>query len=322
MLTVLTAALLAWAHAPQQERDARLELNRGCMGCHVDEAAQWLASPHAGAFVDGPFQAAHAREPRAFCRACHAPEQAPSLRTATAAAGVGVACVSCHLDRDRDAAALLQQPGHPALGRAADCGGCHEFDFPDAAIRHEPLLMQRTMQEHAVSPFAGASCESCHMREHAPGRHDHTIAAARDSALLERALDVVVERTDRGLRLELRVLAAGHAVPTGDLFRRLEVGATVLDVTTPRAPALRWLSRRFDDRPQANAVTVLMEIGDDRVPADGSVRVVELVVPDGGTRPIAWWVEHQRVAFPRGNERHAPLDGRMPMAGGIVPAPG
>jgi hypothetical protein len=63
-----------------------------------------------------------------------------------------------------------------------------------------------------------------------------------------------------------------------------------------------------------------MEIEDDRVPADGTARVVELALPDLGARPVVWWVEHQRVAFPRGGERFAVLDGRTPMAGGLLVA--
>ncbi|HWB81890.1 MAG TPA: multiheme c-type cytochrome [Nannocystaceae bacterium] len=298
---VLALVLALAAASP----DPRRELDAACMGCHVDATAQWLASPHATSFVDGPFQSAHRREPQAFCRACHAPEQDPAIVEATTAAGFGISCVTCHVDDDTVAAST--SASHPALRAAIDCDGCHEFDFPDAALREHPLQMQRTVSEHDVSPFAATPCAGCHMPQ-----DDHRMRA---ETLLESAIDVRVARTNDGVRLELRVLAAGHAVPTGDLFRRLEVGAMIVDPRAPQGPALRYLSRRFDDGVQSNAIAVLMETADDRVPADGTARIVELALPDADARPIVWWVEHQRVAFPRGGEA---LDGRTPMAGGLL----
>ena len=326
-MIAMTHALWLWAAtatsaATDAERSRRLDDNRACMACHPDQSLQWLASPHAGAFVDGPFLSALAREPRAFCRGCHAPEQAPEVTSATAAAGIGVACVSCHVmpDVDPTAVTVAGVARHPDL-TPVDCDGCHEFAFPDGSVRVEPLLMQRTIVEHAGSTMPAAACSSCHARTDADGRHDHRMAVAGDAAMLQRALDVRVERTEQGLRIELRVLAAAHAVPTGDLFRRIEVGAVALDVVEPRAPALRWLSRRFDTRAQTNAIAVITEVADDRVAADGRARVIELRVPAASRRAVAWWVEHQRVAFPRGYEPAAQLDGRIPMAGGVLPSP-
>ena len=311
MSPVLALVLALAAASP----DPRRELDAACMGCHVDATAQWLASPHATSFVDGPFQSAHRREPQAFCRACHAPEQDPAIVATTTAAGFGVSCVTCHVDDD--AVAAWTSGSHPALRDTIDCDGCHEFDFPDAALREHPLQMQRTVSEHEISPFAATPCAGCHM-PHDDARRDHRMRAGTDPMLLEAALDVRIARTSDGVRLELRVLGAGHAVPTGDLFRRLEIGAMVVDPRAPSSPALRYLSRRFDDGVQSNAIAVLMEIEDDRVPADGTARIVELALPDAGARPIVWWIEHQRVAFPRGGERFAVLDGRTPMAGGLL----
>ncbi len=316
-MNVLLVAVLAALGARAPADDARLELDARCMGCHPDATVQWLASPHATSFVDGPFLTAHHREPQAFCRGCHAPEQDPAITFATAAAGRGVTCVTCHVDHgDEDAALAVGE--HPRVRSTIDCDACHEFDFPDAAVRERPLQMQRTVSEHAASPFAATPCAGCHMPTQGE-RRDHRMRAASDPALLATALDVQASRTPEGVRVELRVVGAGHAVPTGDLFRRLEVGAIVYDPRAPEPPALRWLSRRFERRVQANAIAALLETGDDRVPADGSPRIVELRLPSAGDRPIVWWVEHQRVAFPRGGERFAALDGRTPMAGGLLP---
>jgi len=314
----LLFAVLAAMGSRAAADEARLELDARCMGCHPDATAEWLSSPHATSFVDAPFMTAHWREPQAFCRGCHAPEQDPAITFATEAAGRGITCVTCHVEHGSEDAAL-DASDHPRMRTSIDCDACHEFDFPDAAVRERPLQMQRTVSEHAVSPFAATPCAGCHMPALAE-RRDHRMRAATNAELLSVALDVQVSRTAEGVRLELRVLAAGHAVPTGDLFRRLEVGAMIVDPRAPERPALRWLSRRFERGVQADAISLLVETGDDRVPADGSPRTVELPLPTAGSRPILWWVEHQRVAFPRGGEPFAALDGRTPMAGGLLPA--
>ena len=53
--------------------DAEVLKDAACMRCHPDEAAQWSGSPHQSSYAESTFQAAIAREPRAYCRACHAP---------------------------------------------------------------------------------------------------------------------------------------------------------------------------------------------------------------------------------------------------------
>lgn len=115
-------------------------------------------------------------------------------------------------------------------------------------------------------------------REH----HDHSFPGGLDARLVRDAVAVEAraeqEGEDTRLTLELSTAAAGHAVPTGDLFRRIEVRAW--PVGAPRLEERVWLARRFRvDRRGWHPLE------DERVPAVGSRRVSLLLL---GT--------HERVA--------------------------
>jgi len=294
----------------------RVAMNVACIGCHPIQAAQWEGSEHATAYTDAPFQAALLREPQAFCRACHAPEQDARLSAITPASSIGVGCVGCHLDP-------VATPGadgrHLSMRAAVDCDGCHEFGFPDDALRAHPLAMQRTVSEHRSSPFGDQGCASCHLPRDAAGLHDHRIAVTRDPDTLARALAIAAERVGPSrIRVRLAVVGAGHAVPTGDLFRRLEIGAMAIDPHDPQRPARRWLGRRFATRVEPTGIEVIAEVADDRVHADAPRELV-LEVPGADGRDVVWWVSHQRVAFPRGDDPAAAvLDGETPIGGGVL----
>ncbi len=296
--------------------------NASCEGCHPVVAAQWAGSQHRSAFTDASFQTALAIEPRGFCRSCHAPEQAVKQTDTTPAARLGVACVTCHLE----AGSVLATQGasteapHPltrsaSFSTASACAGCHEFAFPDSGLRDAPELMQSTLQEHASSRFAGASCASCHMPR-VDGVRSHAFGASRDPAMLRQSVRVEAVRTAKGVELVLRAGEVGHAVPTGDLLRRLEVGAEV-DGAPPRR---RFLARHFGPRQQAHGLVVLGELRDDRVPADGTPRRVRLDLANASGREIRWWVKYQRVAHQRSvRESDALLDAEVVLADGVLP---
>ncbi|PRQ02346.1 Doubled CXXCH motif [Enhygromyxa salina] len=302
--------------------------NAACVRCHTEQARDWSASSHQTAFVDPAFQVAHAIEPRAYCRACHAPEADPADPGITPAASLGVACVSCHV-RDGE---ILAGPG-PArsadsphavrrdagLDQPASCGACHEFDFPDGALRDRPLAMQRTVTEHAGSRFAARSCVSCHMPRLDDGRRSHRFAASRDPAMLRDAVRVAAERRGpSSVRITLRPGRVGHAFPTGDLLRRIEVGAVAVGPAGEGEPRRRYLARHFGDRAQRSGIVVRDELFDDRVPARG-LRVVDLELPDAPERDVRWWVDYQRVAHQRSSDpRDAVLDGSLALAGGTL----
>jgi hypothetical protein len=301
-----------------------------CIECHPDEAAQWQGSPHQTSYLESTFQAAIDREPRAYCRGCHAPLSNGGAEVSAVAARIGVGCTSCHV---RDGS-ILASPGtgepevapHAVTRTAAlmgtdTCAGCHEFDFPDTALRDRPLAMQRTITEHAASPYADVGCADCHMPRGADGQRSHAFVASRDPDLVRDAVEVEAVRTGpTTVRITLRAARVGHAFPTGDLLRRVEVGAVAILGDGEGRPARRWLARHFGDRVQASGARARVELADDRVPAGGE-RTVVLEVPEATGHEVRWWVDSQRVAHQRSvDEAHAVVDGGIAVARGTLGA--
>lgn len=282
---------------PHQDLD-----HAACVECHAVQADEWLGSSHQTAFVESTFQAAHALEPKAFCRRCHAPLADPKVVPTGIEAELGVACASCHVQDGK-------------LVETVDCAGCHEFEFPDNVFRDEPLMMQTTALEHARSRFADTSCVECHMEQAEDGHRVHAFVASRDPELVRSAVRVQAERVEPDtIRITLRPGRVGHAFPTGDLLRRIEVGATVEGGT----PTRRYLARHFGGRVQRNGAWMRSLLADNRVPEDGE-RVVELRVREGEGAPIRWWVQYQRVAHHTSFEpKEAAIDGVVDVAEGIL----
>jgi len=289
---------------PTPTADPHRDLDHeGCLQCHAVQASEWLGSSHQTSFVESTFQVAHALEPKPFCRRCHAPLADPKTVPTGVVAELGVACSSCHV-----------QDGQ--LVQKVDCVSCHEFPFPDNVFRDEPLMMQTTGLEHAGSRFATTSCVECHMAEAADGHRVHSFVASRDPELVRSAVHVDAERVDgETIRVTLRPGRVGHAFPTGDLLRRVEVAARV----DGGEPARRYLARHFGGRVQRNGAWMRSLLADDRVPEDGE-RIVELRVRDGNGAPIHWWVQYQRVAHHTSFEpTEAALDGVVDVASGVLP---
>jgi hypothetical protein len=84
---------------------------------------------------------------------------------------------------------------------------------------------------------------------------------------------------------------------------------------------VRYLARHFarvQDRP---GIVVRKAVSDDRVGVGEGPSIVELELPGAENEPIAWWVVYERVGHPRGrDERAAFVEGRIAIAGGIIPA--
>lgn len=263
--------------------------NDACIGCHREAAETWRSSLHAAAFSNPVFGRSFAREPNEFCVGCHAPE-------GVAQADLGVACITCH-DPSGTGAVLAapradaKDAPHPvrrarAFAGDAACAGCHEFAFPDIAARGDDgAKMQRTIEEHGRSRYASTSCASCHMP-----RGSHAFAVASDPAMLKSALDVTARREGEKLVLVLTATNVGHAVPTGDLFRRLLVVATAGDVRREVPLGRRF---RFERRGDAR---IQREIADDRV---HNTRTVEIALPKG---PATWHLDWQRVGGADGDK--------------------
>jgi hypothetical protein len=229
-----------------------------CAACHQAETAEWNASLHHAAYTDTDFQASFKAEPLAFCFDCHAPE-AKGNRDDEQAAAIGVGCASCHSVGEGHGT----RPTHVAT---TDCSSCHEFSFPG----RKNALMQSTMTEHAKSPLADRSCASCHLPRAADGHRDHRFNVSRNEALLRSSLDVEISRrTAEGIELTLKTNDVGHAMPTGDLFRRLRI---VVFAESRDGRLLGddeiLLGRRFD-----RAHGVPTETNDDRVFGERRVHI-------------------------------------------------
>jgi hypothetical protein len=151
------------------------------------------------------------------------------------------------------------------------------------------------------------------------GRRSHAFAASRDPAALRRALRIDAARVDaRRVRVTLRAGEVGHAVPTGDLLRRLEVGAALPGDAT--SGTRRYLARHFGQRRQASGIVVRDELYDDRVPADGRPREVILEVDGAEDAAIDWWVRYQRVSHRRRLDPAGDaIDGTIEVAAGRLP---
>ncbi|WP_437942009.1 multiheme c-type cytochrome [Sorangium sp. So ce341] len=318
-------------------------VNRDCERCHAEIAREWRGSKHQRAYVDAPFQAALAKEPLPFCRGCHAPEARPARPPPRERAELGVACVTCHVVDGAPLAAPMQAGEdqgarrpvpHPVLrdprfASAAACGGCHEFTFPDGAARRAPEPMQLTLTEHAASAYAGVPCARCHMplTGDGPSAHrSHAFASSRDPEAARGALRVEAQRTSpTAARITLRTARVGHAFPTGDLFRRLEVRAEILgDDHAVIASARRFLGRRFAETPGPLGAHARTTVSDDRPGAPalaGRPVVVEFDLGPAAERlPIHYEVVYQRVAHASdGREDEAVIESEVSLIRGSLP---
>jgi hypothetical protein len=297
--------------AHDHERDAvRAELEQTCRGCHIETAAQWRDSQHAGSWTDGAIVRAYASEPLPFCQSCHAPEVPATQPVPAWAAEIGIGCVTCHvepgtelvwtagprleLDAESDAPHALARS--PAFAGTAACAGCHEFAFPDSRLRARPLPMQATVSEHARSALSDRSCSDCHMPTTADGRRDHRFLGAHDPDMLRRSLAIDVTRAPDRVYVELQPAEVGHAVPTGDHLRQLEVSLAIIDADgRERVIERRWLGREFRQARRANGLSLREQVSDTRVGPTGQRLEFELPV-DARDRALRWRVVHQRVA--------------------------
>lgn len=293
-----------------------------CRRCHADAAAQWARSRHHDAFTNVDFQRSFAREPTAFCRDCHAPGfvRRPAL-TAEAAEALGVGCLDCHGDDDGIVTGVSGgRDGPHTVRRIEDfgtyaCKSCHEFSFPEASRRPEGTMMQTTMSEHRASPFADHACASCHLPRAADG-HDHSLSSTRDPAAKRAAVQVVASRVDGGLQLSLSPRNVGHAFPTGDLYRRLELHAEALDEDEEIVAAhTRYLGRHF--APYRHPDGTLNPAYHWPVPDDRLTGPTEVVLPLPAASQIRWWVDYERV-----DERDDLQPQRSPLAGQVRLAEG
>jgi hypothetical protein len=304
--------------------------NAGCEACHADVAREWRGSLHQRADIEPAYRRAFAIEPLPFCRSCHAPEAIPHEEEPLEVAELGVGCVSCHLTGDDDRVLAAPRAGHlpekaphavvrdARFATASACASCHEFPFPGLPGRDAAELMQSTVREHAASRSRDVPCAGCHMPELGGSRRSHAFVASRSEEVVRSAVDIDVERLHDRVRVVLRPKVSGHAFPTGDLFRRVEVSIESLG---PDRLVLsreqRYLARHFELAPG----TVGRRLShDDRV--HDEPRIVEVLTPTASGHEIAYRVAYQRVAHPLdASFEEAVVEGEIVLAEGLLAPP-
>ncbi len=287
---VSAAPLNALGAPSPQVAAAWAALDAECAGCHVRHAHEHATSAHARAFTHPVFQAEFERAPTAACVRCHAPLAFADAPATAAERGVG--CVVCHAPHDARHVGAGTGRALDVAPPRADCATCHDFPvewLPARGAYAPGQRLQRTVAEHRESPesAAGTTCVDCHARQVPPsaaGERLHTQHAwpgARNASMLEASITLLataargVGAVDVVVTLSSR---AGHAVPTGDVFRALAVHAVDAERPTERdgtpRDAFALLERRFEMSPLG-----LREVDDTRVPADGTPRVLHLQLP-------------------------------------------
>lgn len=335
---------LASMPGPRRRRgEAAVAQNAACEGCHEDVAREWRGSLHQRSNIEPAYQRSFAIEPMRFCQGCHAPESDLDADPPADVSALGVGCVTCHVTPEGILAAPPASGANSAPSRAPAphpvvrdprfssgdaCASCHEFPFPDAGVRGSIELMQSTHAEHARSPFAETSCAGCHMPAVSDGggraRRSHAFAASRDPAILKGSVRVEAQRTGpTTVRITITPQGVGHALPTGDLFRRIEVLAEGLGPDNlVKGRAARYLTRHFRVERRSPGVALRILERDDRVGLSGDApTVIDLDAGElAAGAPIAWSVTYQRVEHPRSvGEDDAVIEGEIPIAQGIEP---
>lgn len=324
--------------APQKRTVDAPVLNASCESCHVDIAAEWRTSLHRQAHTDPVYQRAFAIEPLSFCQSCHAPEADPSKPVPAAVGAIGVGCVTCHVTGhdvlaapkadviDSNTAHRLQREAR--FASASACASCHEFAFPDAGRRKKPELMQSTISEHAASKNAGRSCADCHMpfvadKTGNQKHRSHRFEASRNPAMVRQSVTIQASRSGPStVRFTLSPAWSGHAFPTGDLFRRIEIHVDAVGAEYQAvASSTRYLMRHFAERKHGAGI-IRYVASDDRPLADSVVVEMDLG-SQANVLPMSYRIAYQRVEHPRSEKpEDSVVDGEIVLSEGTLPPPG
>jgi hypothetical protein len=232
---------------------------RGCATCHAAIAEEWAASRHALAWINGIFQREYAARPLAWCVNCHAPL---TTQQAGQFPDRGVDCAGCHV-RGGAIVNAHRRPGSPhvtiadpSFGSPAFCADCHQFTFP--VLTHEGAVtrmtahpMQTTVASFRAGPYAAqpGGCLACH-----GSRTNHAFLGGHDPGMREAALDVTWCRRGGSIEVGVRNAGAGHAVPTGDIHRHMNL--RIWRSSAPEALFEAFYGRRFEPADGGGKTTV------------------------------------------------------------------
>jgi hypothetical protein len=279
-----------------------------CAQCHQEIADEQRSSLHRAAWQNGYFLRSYARERGPFCRKCHAPDADPGAEPPREAQEAGVGCSVCHVVPAGivgSRAVPAREGGHEVIGDArlatpAACAACHAFALP-APPGFDAGPMQDTIGEHRRSAASETACQGCHMPL-VPSRgggahHAHGFRVQRDRAMLAEAVVVKDAALEAGtLRLSIAPGRVGHAFPTGDLYRRVEVRAEPVDAAGRAlgGGSAEVLGRTFTLKRVGRDALVRVQMADTRL--DGP-RTIALALP-AWARRARWQIVWQRLPPP------------------------
>ncbi len=175
--------------------------------------------------------------------------------------------------------------------------------------------MQKTETEHQRSAFSEVSCASCHMSSAVKGtpHRDHSFTVPTE--MIARALVADVARAaPTRMAFRLKPGRVGHALPTGDLFRRLVVTVDAKDEQgRVVSRARRYLARHFAQKQMPGGSHARVDFRDDRVGADLEP-CFELDVGRGSHRTYEIEIAYERVLQPRSQrEDDAVVEAHVPI---------
>lgn len=285
--------------------DMGLPTDARCARCHDEIAAEWRGSLHHRAWLNPYFMRSYALEPTPFCRKCHAPSADPAAEPPPEAREAGIGCTTCHVipagivgsrgvARRPDAHEVI---GDPRMATPAACGNCHDFAFPGPPDA-PPAPMQDTLEEHKRSGHAATPCQGCHMplvpSRAGPMHRSHGFRVQGDRAMMARAVVVKSAALSQGeVRLEIAPGAIGHAFPTGDLYRQVEVRAMRIDAAGRAlgSAASVTLGRTFGPARHGSEMIPRVQRSDTRLVGP---RTIALPVPPESKR-ARWQIVWQKM---------------------------
>jgi hypothetical protein len=144
----------------------------------------------------------------------------------------------------------------------------------------------------------------------------------RDPAWLRENLQATASLSDgNGVRVTLVQPDPGHGFPSGDLFRRLEVGCEMRDAAGKVVQReVRHLARHFEMMPGRSGRLL---VRDDRVFDEPNVVEMALSPAPRERRPaaVSWWVSLQRVATVGTGENpaDAKIESSVHLHSGVIP---
>lgn len=219
------------------KRDKKWESSNQCKNCHKKEFDEWSFSMHKKSYSNFFFKEALKEEPRLWCLNCHAPfhelKEISNLKE-DENLSEGIGCTICHVKdgeifgkRNRIDLKEHKVLEDKSLKNGELCKNCHEFNFTEThepSIRYSNFPMQTTFSEFKEfqNVHKKDSCNSCHLKNSL-----HDFSGPNDKIFLKKNVlmdfNLIKENENYILKVKIKIPKIGHAFPTGDLFRSVNI---------------------------------------------------------------------------------------------------